>query len=200
MWTFPGGVLEDVDGHTPDPLDEDTQHWGAPGLLMAAANAAVRETSEETSLECTLSALAWFSHWIPPKVGPPKRFATWFFVAPEHRGDIALDTSENDEFRWLSPSAALALSAEGEFPLAVPTWITLDDLCAFDSAATLLDNAVTQGARMFHTVALPADADGQRTLLWEGDVAYTNLDVDAPGPRNRVLANKSMQIVERLRS
>ena len=146
-----------------------------------------------------MSALAWFSHWIPPKVGPPKRFATWFFIAPEQHGDITLDTAENDEYRWVSPETALTLFAAGELPLAAPTWITLDDLCAFDSVAMLLDNTITQGARLHHTVAMPAN-DGQRMLLWEGDAAYATGDVDAPGPRNRAIVDKSMQIVTRMRS
>ncbi len=197
MWTFPGGVLEDADGPAPDDLDEDQAHWGAPALLSTAANGAVRETLEETALSCNLSSLAWFSHWMPPKSGAPKRFATWFFIAPEHAGEIELDLSENDDYRWTTPADALAANAAGGFPLAPPTWITLDDLGEFDSVPSLVDHVITQGARLHHTKSF-ATKDG-RIVCWEGDAAYDSGDADAPGPRNRARVDKRMQIVERLR-
>lgn len=198
FWTFPGGVLEEADGLVPTDIDEETQHWGAPQLLTTAAAGAVRETVEETALHCSPASLAWFSHWIPPLIGPPKRFATWFFLAPEHHGEMVLDTSENDEARWMSPSAALQASGVGEFPLAVPTWITLDDLAAFDSVGPLMDHTITQGARLHHSRAMKGD--GVRIICWEGDAAYENGIPDTPGPRNRAIADASMQIVERFRS
>ncbi len=197
MWTFPGGVLEAADGPLPEGLDEDTQHWGAPTLLTTAATGAARETVEETALVCNVSALAWFSHWIPPKAGPPKRFATWFFIAPEHSGEVALDTDENDQWQWLTPKAALAAGDAGDFALAVPTWITLDDLSAFDTIPTLIDQVITQGARLHHTKSM-ISAVG-RIVCWEGDSAYESGNADAPGPRNRALVGDRMQIVERLR-
>ena len=83
MWTFPGGVVEAIDGPVPSPLNEDDQRWEEPSLLATVAAAAVREAEEETAISCMQGALAWYSHWIPPKIGPPKRFATWFFLAPE---------------------------------------------------------------------------------------------------------------------
>ena len=87
MWTFPGGSLDDADGPLPEPVtDESTFDWRDVGLLTTAATAASRETIEETGLSCSPMSLAWFSHWIPPHPGPPKRFATWFFLAPEHSG------------------------------------------------------------------------------------------------------------------
>jgi len=197
MWTFPGGVFESDDGPVPAEIDEDTQHWGDPELLSTAANAALRETHEETALICERSAMVWFSHWIPPKVGPPKRFATWFFVAPEHHGEIVVDTAENDEARWLSAAAALDLHARGDFPMAVPTWITLDDLTAADSVGALMNEAATQGARQHQTRSFTSESG--RIVCWEGDAAYESGDADAPGARNRALVDDRMQIVERIR-
>ena len=101
---------------------------------------------EETSLVCDVASLAWLSHWIPPLVGPPKRFATWFFLAPEHRGTLEVNPSENDGARWIRPDAALAASELGEFPLTIPTWITLDDLQATSSIPLLIDQCITLGA------------------------------------------------------
>lgn len=198
FWTFPGGVLEASDGVLPEDLDEDTQNWAAPTLLSTAANGAVRETVEETALRCDVSSLAWFSHWLPPRIGPPKRFATWFFIAPEHSGDLVVDTAENEEARWITPSAALAGSDNDTFPLAVPTWITVDDLAAFDSVARLMDHTITQGARIHHTRAMAGE--GVRIVCWEGDAAYENGIVDTLGARNRAHANADFKIVERIQS
>ena len=201
MWTFPGGVVEPADGPVPDPLDEDTQRWEQPSLLATAAQAAVRETAEETALKCQTGSLAWFSHWIPPKIGPPKRFATWFFLAPEHSGEIVVDQTENAEARWVTASKALEMSAEGLFPLATPTWITLDDLAHFQDVPSLIDSAISQGPRWYHTHALGLvgpDAPGMRALCWPGDAGYENSDIDAPGPRNRVVVDDKFSVTERL--
>lgn len=197
LWTFPGGVLEDSDGPAPDAPDENSQNWGDPTLLSTAANAAIRETIEETALVCDRGSLAWFSHWIPPVVGPPKRFATWFFLAPEHRGEIVVDTGENDEARWVSPSAALEESSRGAFPLTIPTWVTLDDLRASDSIPQLMDTTVTRGPAFMHTKAL---AHGEeRIVCWSGDAAYETESIETPGSRNRVLATSEGAVIERIK-
>lgn len=196
MWTFPGGVLEESDGPVPDVADATDRKWGDPALLSTAARGAVRETREETALRCDVASLAWFSHWIPPTVGPPKRFATWFFLAPEHEGEIVVDRTENDDARWVAPAHALEICEAGDYPLAVPTWVTLDDLAAADSLPRLLDSVITQGARIHHTRAFP-DERG-RILCWSGDAAYDSDDVDTPGPRNRVLATREFTVIERI--
>lgn len=195
LWTFPGGVLEGDDGPLPDEIDEHETHWGDPVLLSTAANGAIRETREETALQCDLPSLAWFSHWIPPAIGPPKRFATWFFLAPEHRGTIVVDTTENEEARWLTPRQALEEFASGDFGLSVPTWVTLDDLDEAPSIPTLMDTTITQGARMHHTRGYPS-ARGN-VLCWSGDAAYDSGIVDSEGSRNRVIATREGAVVER---
>ncbi len=195
MWTFPGGRIEPADGWTPENIDEDVQNWGEPALLATAATAGVRETREETALVCNPAALAWHSHWIPPKE-VPKRFATWFFIAPEASGEIIVDRSENDEARWTTAEEALAAYERDEFPLAVPTWVTLDDLRGTESVAMLVDHAVTQGARLYHTHSLRTP-DKSRLLCWDGDAAYETLDSEAPGERNRVVVDGGFRVVER---
>jgi len=197
-WTFPGGVLEPADGPVPEVADEQTQQWGGPSLLSTAAHGAARETEEETALVVTLQSLAWFSHWIPPTIGPPKRFSTWFFIAPEHRGEIVVDASENDEARWISPGDALSASHAGDFPLTVPTWVTLDDLQNRRSVASLLDSILTQGAQFHHTRSVPSDQG--RVLCWEGDAAYENGLAETPGSRNRVLASNEGAVIQRIKT
>jgi len=196
LWTFPGGVFEDNDGPAPASPDEHSENWGHPQLLAIAANAAVRETVEETELHCDVSSLAWFSHWIPPLVGPPKRFATWFFLAPEHHGDIVVNTDENDEARWIAPADALDQSTAGDFPLTIPTWVTLDDLRVAETIPLLIDRCITQGATQKRTRAFPSG--DERVICWSGDAAYEADTPDVPGPRNRVRATKGGSVIERI--
>lgn len=201
MWTFPGGVVESGDGPVPDPADEDTLKWEEPALISTAATAAVREAHEETAINCAVGSLSWFSHWIPPKVGPPKRFATWFFLAPEHDGNVVVDQTENDEARWVTAAEALEGCSAGTFPLAIPTWVTLDDLMQAHDIASLVDTCITQGPKWYHTRKL-STSDGQAspTLCWPGDSGYESGDGDAPGGRNRVVTNAKFEVVERVRS
>ena len=67
MWVFPGGRVDDADG----PGDE----------LAMARRAAVREAEEEAGIVIDAAELVPFSHWTPPQ-GAPRRFLTWFFLAP----------------------------------------------------------------------------------------------------------------------
>lgn len=203
MWTFPGGVVEEGDGDVPSNIDEDTQRWEDPSLLATVAAAAVREAREETALSCMPGALAWFSHWIPPKVGPPKRFGTWFFLSPEHHGEIVVDETENSDARWVSASAAMEMCADGTFPLAIPTWVTLDDLRHATDISSLIDATITSGPKWYHTHSLGVvgpRAIGHRALCWPGDASYDTGDPATPGARNRVIADEHFGIVERIRS
>jgi len=199
MWTFPGGKLEPSDGELPELSNETDINWNEPRFLATAAAGARRETIEETTIECTSAALAWFSHWIPPELGAPKRFATWFFLAPEHRGEGVVATSENIDIAWIRPNEALARYANGDFPLVVPTWVTLQDLCEVESIPSLLDDVATRGPRWHHTRALSSDA-GERVLCWIGDAAYETGDLNASGGRNRVVVDSGLGVHQRAQS
>ncbi len=198
LWTFPGGAIEAADGPIPDVLDEVSHDWRDVTTMATAATAAARETSEETGLQVDPAAMAWFSHWIPPRKGPPKRFATWFFVAPEATGSIVLDERENTAFRWLTPSDALADAEVDRLPLSVPTWVTLDDLMQFESMHALIDHTATNGPRIHHTVAAPAG--DLRVLMWSGDDGYDAVDPSMGTNRNRVTANAALKVVSRERT
>lgn len=193
MWAFPGGAIDDGDGPVPDIENEDT-NWGAPQLLATAATAAVRETREETNLSCSVTSLAWLSHWIPPKT-VPKRFATWFFIAPEVTGELEVDQRENAQARWITPGDALQGYADNAFPMAAPTWCTLHDLGDVTEIGRLIDHIITQGPRIHHTRAWPTTQG--RMLVWSGDSGYESGDLLADGPRNRMLVDESFTVIER---
>ena len=180
LWTFPGGAFEPADGPAPERIDETTIDWSEASLVATARNAAVRETLEETALDCPSDTLTWLSHWVPPaENGPPKRFATWFFLAPECSGDLVLDERENDEARWITPARAQQEHADGAFPLAPPTLVTLIDLDGAPTVDELMSGARNEGVAS----ALPAAA----ACASSGRMAATSSAASTPSARAALL-------------
>ncbi len=132
---FPGGRVEDRDGGVSLEV--------AAGVLpeLPASDAArvlagaVRETKEEAGLDVDPASLAAWAHWITPEA-EPKRFDTWFFLAPvAAHSEATIDEHEAVAHAWHSPKAALAAQARGELVLMPPTLATVEDLAAFASIA-----------------------------------------------------------------
>jgi ADP-ribose pyrophosphatase YjhB (NUDIX family) len=110
---FPGGRI--------DPQDS-----GAGGDEGAARRAASREAREEAGLEIDPEALVQISHWTTPK-GPPKRFATWFFMGTAGATQVRVDGGEIHAHAWLTRRRA---PRSGEIELPPPTFVTLSTLLA----------------------------------------------------------------------
>jgi 8-oxo-dGTP pyrophosphatase MutT (NUDIX family) len=196
LWTFPGGTLESIDGDYPASVDEKAQDWTDETLVESARNAAVRETSEETALRCDSASMTLFSHWIPPdKGGPPKRFATWFFLAPRVSGEMFIDQTENSEARWVAPLVALAEYERRMFPVAVPTWVTLDDLATYSTVDALLADSTASGPRLHHIQNVREE--DTVLLMWSGDSSYDRGEVDESPPHNRVVMDSDGRVVRR---
>jgi 8-oxo-dGTP pyrophosphatase MutT (NUDIX family) len=179
-WAFPGGVIEESDvppGSEPDPMP-------------AARAAAVREAMEEVGLTIDPASLVFWSHWLPP-LNAPRRFSTWFFMAPagDDHGDHAVDIDGHEvhEHRWVTPREVLALHAAADVELAPPTFITLWQLDRLPDVGTVLAAADPE----YFATELRVDGSGQRLCLWFGDVAYPDGDPDASGSRHRVLMHPS---------
>ncbi len=172
MWVFPGGRV-DADDHSDGTHDFD-----------AARRAAVREAQEESGLAVDIEALVALSHWTPPPQ-TPKRFSTWFFVAPAPEGAVTIDDGEIHEHQWMSPRDALAQRDRGEIELAPPTWVTLHTLAG---AATVSDAlaaaAATDPPRFITKIAFE---EGRMVAMWEGDAGYESGDSDTPGGRHRLI-------------
>ncbi|HEY8217040.1 MAG TPA: NUDIX domain-containing protein [Acidimicrobiia bacterium] len=171
MWVFPGGRIDDADRD------------GAVDVVSAARRAAVREAAEEADLVVDEPTLAWISHWLPPGLAP-RRYATWFFVAPAPEGAVTIDGGEIHDSAWMAPADALARRDAGEIELAPPTWMTLHHLAEFATVAELLEDARIREPRAYQT-QIARCADGI-AAVWSGDAAYGNDDPDAPGPRHRL--------------
>jgi 8-oxo-dGTP pyrophosphatase MutT (NUDIX family) len=172
-WVFPGGKVEpeDFDPGRPD----DTQ--------IAARNAAVREAQEEADLSVDAEALVPFAHWLPPAIAP-KRFATWFFLAPTPAGEVTIDGSEIHGHAWMRPGIALERRDALEIELIPPTWVTLHWLSQF---ATMDDAAAAARAsdiEYFETHFFPCE--GGVVSMWAQDAGYAANDPDVPGARHRL--------------
>ncbi len=176
MWVFPGGRIDDED------------RVGSPDTATAARRAAVREAAEEAGLIVDEGSLAFISHWLPPALAP-KRFATWFFVAPAPEGDVTIDGGEIHESDWMRPVDALTRRDALEIELAPPTWMTLHYLAEFDDLASLMADAAVREP-FFYETRFGKGTSGL-VAMWTGDVGYTVETVDdasleAPGPRHRL--------------
>ena len=54
--------------------------------------------------------LVTLSFWLPPPEAP-RRFATWFFLAPaDDHPPVVVDDHEIHEHRWQTPAAAMAVA------------------------------------------------------------------------------------------
>lgn len=181
MWVFPGGRIDEGDHQPEDAHDE----------MAASRRAAVREAFEESGLVLDVDTLVPFSHWEPPPIAP-KRFSTWFFVAPaadEGQTAIAIDDGEIKDHAWLRPEEALARRDALEIELAPPTFVSLFELAQCASVDDALAFARAREPEHFVTKIV---MDGNDVLaLWHGDAGYgptvdATGDPTAPGARHRL--------------
>jgi 8-oxo-dGTP pyrophosphatase MutT (NUDIX family) len=171
-WVFPGGRV--------DPAEETA----AQGDVLAAARAAaVREVREETSLEIAEHALAPLSRWTTP-IEAPKRFVTWFFLAPVEQGvEVTVDGQEIVASRWVSPAAALAEHSDSGLDIPPPTFVTLSTLARTRSLASCHADAFVRAPDIFEPKIVVV---GKMFIsLYAGDAGFETGDKDAPGARHR---------------
>ena len=163
MWVFPGGRVDDTDAGADD--------------FERARTAAVREAQEEVGLTVDPAALIPWAHWTPPPV-QPKRFNTWFFIAPWSGEEVVVDGHEIVAHQWHAPARAV----EADLPMAPPTLVTLHQLLGFDRVEQLADGPAL-GVERFATKHAPFE--GGAVLMWHGDAGYDAGDPTLPGPRHR---------------
>lgn len=132
---FPGGRVEDSDGGVALEAAARALPELPPVDAARVLAGAVRETKEEAGLDVDPASLAPWAHWITPEA-EPKRFDTWFFLAPvAAHTEATIDEHEAVEHAWHSPKAALAAQARGELILMPPTLATVEDLAEFTNVA-----------------------------------------------------------------
>ncbi len=172
MWVFPGGRVDPSDRQETDADDR-----------QAARRAAAREAAEETNLMVDAERLVELSHWAPPPESP-KRFGTWFFVGEGPTTEVVVDGEEILAHRWTTPRAARDQCDAGAIRLAPPTWITLEQLERFATAAEALERIATAVTERFTTRIV---YDGEVAFaLYHGDHAYESGDLAGQGPTHRL--------------
>ncbi len=167
-WVFPGGRVDD------DDVDD--------------VACAVREAQEETGLELDGTTFARWSHWTPP-ITEPKRFGTWFFLAPvPTTAVVVVDEAEIVGHEWLSVAEVLAKRDAGEWNLAPPTFVTLTGLSRFSGVDDAIAFAHSTEPEQFITTLIKHD--GQLVVAWPPDAALTDGgSLEAAGPRHRIHLN-----------
>ena len=176
-WVFPGGR---IDPHEFDAAGQDT--------LKAARLAAVRETAEEASVNVNEPDLVFFSHWITPVVRP-KRFSTWFFLAPISEKTVQVDGGEINDFQWRTPEHALAEQAEARIELPPPTFVTLNQLLPFNRVEGALQHF--RAAPTLHIQPNVVMTSEGLVFLYNGDAGFETGNPAAPGPRHRLVQAKT---------
>lgn len=173
MWVFPGGRVDEVDREGLSPDDD----------IEAARIAAVREAQEEAGLGVASKNLVALSHWTPPPI-TPRRFLTWFFLAHAPRDEVVIDDGEIRDHAWMSPAEAMRRRNAAEIELAPPTWVTLNELARWPSAADAISAAAARAPERFAT-HIAVGGDGP-VALWHGDAGWETSDANVPGARHRL--------------
>ena len=174
-WVFPGGRVDDDDADPDAPDDE----------LAAARMAAVREAREEAALDFDPDALVTFAHWTPPPE-TPRRFSTWFFLAPAPAASIiTIDGAEIHDHGWLRPADAIARRDAGEIELAPPTWVTLSFLAEAGEMSVAI-TAASERDPSHYTTRIARDGTVM-VAMWHGDAGYDDGDLGRPGHRHRLV-------------
>jgi len=176
-WVFPGGRI--------DPADYDPPGEGGPeeDARVVAARAAAREAREEAGLDLDPETLVYFSHWTTP-IGLPRRFSTWFYLAPAPDGSVEVDGGEIHDHRWMTPAAALDDRDAGHIALPAPTYVSLLALRTFRTVSDAVSRCRLERPEVY--VPRNQSVPGGRLSLYEADAGYESGNYDLPGPRHRL--------------
>ncbi|MGD9586398.1 MAG: MBL fold metallo-hydrolase [Brachymonas sp.] len=125
-------------------------------------------------------AVRVLARWLAP-LDLPKRFDTPFLVARMPRDQTPhADAHEQVDIRWVRPAEAVALHAQGQFPMMFPTVRTLERLAAQPSVEAVLD-ACAAGHPLWQYCPRGAlDAAGHEVRLVNEDLAYGELGLVTP--------------------
>ncbi len=173
LWVFPGGAI--------DPEDLEA----AGGDEKAASRlAAAREAQEESGLQPCLDDMLQISHWTTPVV-EPKRFSTWFYVAPVACDDeVVIDGGEIHDSRWIAIKDAVKGHECGELGMFPPTYLTLTYLSRYNSVAELLKGEAETVPPDVQPIM--ARANNELVLMLKGDAGYESGNAALfEGPQHR---------------
>lgn len=187
MWVFPGGQVD---------VTDLPRHPAAGDEIAAARTAAVREAREEAGIDLDPESLVVLSFWLPPPEAP-RRFATWFFLAPVSEApEVVIDDGEIRDHVWLTPDTAMARRQEGSMQLAPPTFTTLWWLSQHRDVPSAIEAAAAGSPERYETHVAVSSEGRVGATLWAGDAGYDDGDMDRPGPRRRLIMDPAGWRVE----
>jgi 8-oxo-dGTP pyrophosphatase MutT (NUDIX family) len=169
------GILLACEAGTGRPAEHD-DGLAAARTELNAGTAVFGDVLAARDLVLDAGELRVFSHWLTP-LGAPRRYNTWFFVAPAPDGeDGTHDDNELVASAWVRPIDALAQHARGHIDLIFPTEMSLRALSHYEHSRELLSDldsvprdengrpeVVSDGTG--ERVALPHDV-GRPTMHW----------------------------------
>lgn len=180
-WVFPGGRVDDADA----PGKDETER---------AKAAAIRETMEETSLDIQGVDMATLSCWIPP-VQEKRRFSTWFFVVRAPNMAVQIDQGEIHDYRWVCPRELVAQIPSPELMIVPPTYVSLKTLTGFSSVDAVMGHIHEAQTDIFETRFIKKPSGF--VTLWKPDAAYDTEQLEAQGPRHRLICHQDGWYYER---
>lgn len=129
------------------------------------------DLAEAEGIEYAVDAVVPFAHWVTP-VSMPKRFDTWFFLAPAPADQIGShDGGESVESEWINPNTALA---EWEAKTKTIVFATRMQLVKLGRSRTSSDAFKASAADPIMTVmpVLDKDAPGEPHLRIPAEAGY----------------------------
>lgn len=126
------GVLLAGPGEDEVVADTTGEDWEADRLALIDRSLAFADFLAKRSLVLRTDLLKAWAHWVTPDV-ETRRFDTRFFVAALPYGQRTRDVGgEADKVIWQRPEEALELARSGKIFLMPPTYVTLEELAAFE--------------------------------------------------------------------
>ena len=114
-----------------------------------------------------------------------RRFSTWFFIAKAPDAAIEIDNGEIHEFEWVCPCNLVNSTPNPKRILFPPTYISLHRLMNAQSADMVCEDISRSETEFFETKIEKSETTF--TALWRGDSAYNGTDLNAEGPRRRLV-------------
>lgn len=168
-------LASDVRGHTPDFSQAGQAGlWSELRRRLHQGQLSFAQLIREQGLRLAAEELIYFSHWIAPQSVKPRYDTRFFLAKAPRRQQPVCDEAEVTSHVWLRPEAALARQRAGDMELVFPTIRSLEALCGFADADSLIAHARRTRPAASHLPRLAQGRDGPKYLV-EGDYAYAEV-------------------------
>ena len=131
----------------------DREHFGVLRQKLNAGELSIEDICRSENLMLAANRLAYCAHWITPEA-EKRRFDTRFFIALAPPGQEAIhDGGETVDSLWITPGEALERMHRKEINMIPPTYMNLQTLVPFTSAAAVLEHFTALHPGSMETIA-----------------------------------------------